>query len=431
MKIIKVYRFLELSKVYYRPNTRYLLSEMEANALWNHALMMVGGNRNLIYREMTISSFMAYEKRYAGQDANGKRILLYRHHAWGDSLIASSIPRYLKFLYPHTEIIVYCHPEMFQFWRGNQFINGNIAVPLPIPWDGIMDYDWHICYEGMLENDMEIDQSNCYDSMFRFCGLLEVPDHFKRPFIFIRPDDYAAVHYLKEIPGFDLNSEYIVYHLGPNNENRAYPYFLSQKTLEFIFKSYPKLKVFIIGLDSDNLKKDLFKEFPQDRCVNLLSKLKDFRHLIPIIENAKAVICPDSSVGHLAACFPWVPTISLWGLFSPNDRVKYYPNHYPIWHPELCPRCPCHNHDFVIPQDMCSRAETFEYTKKLSIDPKQIEWCPVLAGIAPEEIMSILDNVLRGFRSKQHAEFERETPPIVKLEKEEIPEIQTIEETYP
>ena len=125
MKILTVKKLTDVSGVLLRPYIQYLVSDMEAIPLVN--ILVVQHGKDESKKHYTVSGFQPYERRYGGQDANGKTIAVYRHYAWGDSLIASAIPRYLKTIYPHVELHFYTHPEMFTFWQGNKFIEGEIG----------------------------------------------------------------------------------------------------------------------------------------------------------------------------------------------------------------------------------------------------------------------------------------------------------------
>lgn len=424
MKIVTLDGLVCLNKLYLRPHVSYVLSDSEAIPLYQRQLL-IHGEQNIL-RHCRMTSIQSYERRYGGQDANGKTIALYRHYAYGDSLIASAIPRYIKTLYPHSQITFFTHPEMFNFWKGNAFIHGRLAVPLPMQLEALKKYDYHIMYEGMLEGDWEPNQSNCYDNMFAFCGLTDVPDRYKRPYVFLVDEDYASVDYLRHEKKVDFKKKYLLYHLSPANENRCYPLRLARTVLEMFLKAFPDWDILVVGLDAEGSRSPIFKGLPEDRCKNLLSTLKDFRHLIPLVESANLIICPDSAISHLAACFPDVPTISLWGLFAPDDRVKYYPNQYPIHHPEVCPHAPCHNHEFVIPEALCKDAKTYEFTKRLSplYEQLKLQWCPVLAAISPEEIIDLADSIInKGYRTDEHrAAMVGVDKKLPRVEKKDVPD---------
>jgi len=345
--------------VCYKPRCRYVVSDYESICLVKETPTT----------SWVVSSAVPYERRVCGQNLNGKNVLFYRHTAFGDMLMITSVPRYLKTIYPNATIQVYCDPSMLNMWDGNIFVGG-YATPLPIPFDSLAGFDYHIMYEGMLENNSEPDQKCCYDDFFSVIGFHNVPDEFKKPYIVPLPSDYTFV----ASTAMSLHGKFMVYHLSPANKNRCYP---PAKSVEFITKflnEHSNWRVFVVGKSggSDDWVYSGFKNMtPKDgRIIDLVDKVPSFRGLLPFVEAASLVVCPDSSVMHLSACFPSVPVISLWGVFSPDDRVKYYTNNIPIFKKDTCPFAPCRVHTFHLP-DYC-RGDGF---------------CNVLSSITAEDIL--------------------------------------------
>lgn len=364
MKIIRPDKpvFAEISgvDVCYKPRTRYVVSDYEAICLVKET-----PTTNWI-----VSSSNPYEKRVNGQNLNGKTVLFYRHTAFGDMLMITSVPRYLKTIYPGATIQVYCDPSMLNMWDGNIFVGG-YATPLPIPYDSMAGFDYHIMYEGMLENNSEPDQRCCYDDFFSTIGFNSVPDEFKKPYIVPLPSDYTFV----ASTGINIRGKFMVYHLSPANKNRCYP---PEKSVDFITKFldvHTDWRVFVVGKSrgtEDWVYWNFKRGLPKDgRIVDLVDKVPSFRELLPFIEAASLIVCPDSSIMHLSACFPNVPVISLWGVFSPDDRVKYYKNNIPIFKKEVCPYAPCRVHTFFLP-DHC----------------RKHNFCDVLSAITAEDIIN-------------------------------------------
>ena len=122
---------------------------------------------------------------------------------------------------------------------------------------------------------------------------------------------------------------------------------------------------------------------------NLVNKTKTFRDLIPVIEKASLVICPDSSILHLTACFPNVPVISLWGLFHPQDRALYYDNQMALFNQGVCPHAPCRDHNFKLPLEQCKDA------KGAPKEKSEIKYCQVLASIDPDQIVKFAEEKMR------------------------------------
>jgi ADP-heptose:LPS heptosyltransferase len=271
---------------------------------------------------------------------------------------------------------------MTDMWSGNPFV-GNVALPLPIPFDVARSYDYHIFFEGMLENNGEFDQNCCYDDFFGFVGLTDVPNEYKRPFIVPLPEDYGRA---KDLMAFVAGRKYLVYHLTPANKNRCYPPEQGFQFIRMFLDSYPDWRVLIVGKNSFDFLSELPWSMMDDkRILNAINKTGSFRDMIPVLERASLLVAPDSSIMHLAACFPSLPVISLWGLFHPHDRVTYYPNHYALSKFDVCGVAPCHNHEFNLPINDCKKAVNWTAS---------LEYCAALAAITPDDILGKAKEIL-------------------------------------
>lgn len=367
MRIASPNRYILVDDGHYLPFNRYVVCEADFALLTERT-----PNTNWLW-----SSFNSYERRYGGQDLNGKTVCIYRHAAFGDQLIVSAVPHYLKARYPEARIHLYCHASVHSLWHYNPFVDG-AALPLPMPFDAVREYDYHIFFEGMLEGNSEKDQGCCYDDMFNFIGCRNVPDSFKRPYFETRPEDYI------EFNRCGIKRKYLLYHLSPANPNRMYPWDQGMKFIKLFHQQFPDWNVVIVGKKTLATGRTLdvrVSEFMEvggyPWLIDLTDKTSSFRQLAPFIENASCVVCPDSSVLHLAACYPDVPTYSLWGVFHPDDRAKYYTNVRTLTAFQVCPHAPCRNHNFELPMQDCAHAQG-----------TTTEYCRALAAITPEELLT-------------------------------------------
>lgn len=323
------------------PGVRYVLPshiarEMEQSLLTEYGLQAS-------YR---LSHFNSYERRYHGQHlSTADTLCIYRHGAIGDTLMTIALVAELHRRCPDARIVVYTRPGNVDLWHG---LGVTVVGGFPI-FEDIRSAS-HLFYENMLENDSEPDQGCSIDNLFQFAGIdpATVADERKVPVVVERKDDeYDWQNYPPQ------DCKYVVLHANASNPNRTYPHV--ERLVEILERE--GMDVYCIG--------DGCRAFPK------------FRNTIPLVKHAALVICPDSSIGHLAAAFPSVPVISLWGLFHPNDRIRYYRNHHPLTGFSACPHAPCRSHEFILPKRRCKDAPTF--------DGKS---CAVLASITPEMIVA-------------------------------------------
>lgn len=370
MKIVSIAEHARVDGISLYPLIRYVFPD---DVALNLIRAVTSNGHNIEY---TVSSFNAYERRYCAQE-NG-RLAFFRHTAWGDQLMASAVVNAVQKLRPDLRLDVYCAPTVLNMWIGTAK-----AYPSPMHFDGVKSYNYHAFYEGMLENNGEPDQDNAIDDMLGFIGFKveDVPDTLKIPVVQVHPDDY------KELEGINRLDKYVIVQLQASNPNRTYPPMQTCQLIQAILEN-TVMGVILVGLDKENKLTQLFSSlsnrFPT-RFLNLVNKIKNFRSHIPLVQQATAVIAPDSAFGHLAAAFPTVPTISLWGLFDPNDRVKYYKNHHPLVGFDVCPHAPCHNHQFTLPQTKCKDASN----ATLGVQ----HYCNALRSISVESIMSKLYDI--------------------------------------
>lgn len=373
MKIISIEEMVRVDSVSLFPMVRYVLPDDVARSLVGEVM-----KKNVGY---TISSFNAFERRYSGQEKG--RLAFFRHTAWGDQLMASAVINTIKELKPNLRVDVFCSQTVLSMWDGIAK-----AYPSPMHFDAMRHYNYHAFYEGMLENNGEPDQANAIDDMLGYIGIdpAEVPDRLKVPVI------HESIHDFKELNDLNLKKvkdmPYVLIQLQASNPNRTYPYAHTLKLVLLLLET-TDLSVVLVGQEKDASVMhpyDKVFELHPERFINLVNKITHFRSHVPLVKFSKACVTPDSSFGHLAAAFPNVPTVSLWGLFNPNDRVKYYKNHHPLVGFDVCPHAPCHNHEFKLPQAKCKDATNATMGEQ--------KYCNALRSITPEMIMDKLGEVI-------------------------------------
>jgi ADP-heptose:LPS heptosyltransferase len=300
--------------------------------------------------------------------------------------MVTGVVAYLLHRWPRARIDIYCSPHVMSLWAGLPVR----VLPAPLVFDAAKTYDFHLFYDQMLEQNGEPDQECAYDDLFGYAGLADVTDSWKRPRVELLDEDFA------ELASFRWPAQWAVVQLQASNPNRTYPPDQLARFCVRYLQRYPQDEIVLVGEDKPvglmlmfenafEAELDLADIHGKDRTDyylrmrKLVGLLKSFRSLVPLVARARLVVGPDSSLGHLAAAFPKVPVISLWGLFDPDDRVKYYRNHTPLFFPLVCPHAPCRNHQFKLPQEQCREA--------LNATPGEQPWCNALRHIDPETIL--------------------------------------------
>jgi ADP-heptose:LPS heptosyltransferase len=344
----------------------------------------------------SFSSFNCYHERPVPPSGAAPNVLLYRHAAFGDQLIATAIARYVKATWPDCRLDIATSAHVASLWTGL----ADSAISIPMPLEAVRSYDWHLFYDEMFESNSHPDQGNGYDDFYRWIGIRPetVADEFKRPWVQILDSDYRLYR------GFQPHLQpgrYLVYQLQASNPVRTYPPELAAQFIRRWVAERPDWPVVIVG-QNERQKNRAFPNESRDELsvlldgirghggtvANLVGETKGFRETFPIVANAGLVVCPDSSIGHLAAAFPAVPVVSLWGAFAPNDRVRYYANHHPLTGHRACPHAPCRSHLFTLPRWQCREAAGNWHLPDAG-------YCNALASITPDAIFEAANRLTK------------------------------------
>ncbi len=365
----------------FKKGVRYVVPRVIMN------LLIQTGEQSLL----SFSSFNTYERKFA-PDGKIPNVLLYRHDAYGDQLMCTAVARAIQNMHRKARVDVVCGPNVTRMWDGI----ANVCMPTPMEFEMVQQYNWHILYDEMLESDGEPEQVNAYDGLLQYAGIdpESVPDSFKRPTITVSPKDCGLWDELRE--KHVKKGKYLLYQLQTSNYTRTYPPELGAEFLAQWVENRPDWPVIVVGRNERKMyspfpeqsrdEAQVFTDILKERTkgtkgmiISLIDGTKDFRLLNPLVANAGLVVTPDTALGHVAAAFPGVPTISLWGVFSPDDRAKYYPNHHPMVG-QGCPHAPCHCHLFRVPASKCKDAVGDWHTRAAP-------YCNAIANIKPEEIL--------------------------------------------
>ncbi len=309
----------------------------------------------------SLSNFAVYERRYTGQDLNGKSLFIFRRGAFGDHLELSCAARAIKQKYPDSRIIICAYSGVEDVWMYNPDIEFFTGIPT---FDFVNGCDYHFLMEGLWENDNEENQRDAIDVLLGLIGIKDLPDEEKLPAIYMgAQDDLRESQWCGKMP-----EKYVVYQYSSSATTRMYPWEQGWKVIELLKKK--GITTVLVGTSDKTI-------VTPEGVMDLMNNTK-FRDLIPIIKSAKAVICPDSGIGHLAAIFPEVPVVSLWGPFAPEMRVSHYKNHHPIYPRHVCPLSPCYQNALTMDESKCSQSDNHVINTT---------HCNVLRSITAEEIV--------------------------------------------
>lgn len=308
----------------------------------------------------------------------GQRILIYNGSGgFGDQVLTWPVARFLA--KQGLQVHVLTDPGNNVCWWGFDF--AKTVQTIPILWESVKMFDHFAHWEAVVNMDEHSDQEHPIDMMLQKIGYNpdDVPAEDKCVRPVFTPSELGTLKlYLqsgKRIGLYQLSSANPVRCLTPND---------SVFNLIKIAEAFPDMHWLCLYDEfvPPEYKSTLEAEVAKRELKNVeLFCAPNLRELWALTEYVSVVISPDSMMAHIAGAFG-TPCVGLWGPISPQTRVKYYKNHFPIWHKEFCPHAPCFAYSNTFPKHCPPR-------------PAQRNTCDVLAGISPDEIISAVKQIRR------------------------------------
>lgn len=167
MRILRLKQSLRAGEQQFQTGIRYVLPNAEYANIVREAPDAVD----------TASAWNSYQRPLS---ESSRRIVVFRHSAFGDQLMTTGIVKLIKDRFPKSKVFVYCAAKVLPIW---EHAWADAAFPTPMPLDFALWCDAHVLFDEMLEQNAEPDQGNSYDDMLGFAGLdpEKIDDHYKRP----------------------------------------------------------------------------------------------------------------------------------------------------------------------------------------------------------------------------------------------------------
>ncbi len=262
------------------------------------------------------------------------------------------------------EVHVLSEPHLVLFWYGFPWVKS--IVTLPCYWSVLEMFDYVINLEYVSNGFAHSGQMQPIDLMLQTCGIdpTSVSDEEKRVaprFTKIEKEIAAHLYGDRKLAFYQLGCSQQVRSLSPEH-SRSILQALAEEFSEFHWIAiYGPLEVSHYWKEPLNAPNIEFRSFERPRL------------LWSIVERAELCVAPDSMLVHIAGAIGR-PCVGMWGPYAPETRIKYYPNHYPIYHKEVCPLSPCHWNSSAMPH-ICPP----------SLQPR--ERCEVMLQITAEEVI--------------------------------------------
>jgi len=270
-------------------------------------------------------------KPFVPESGKRQRVLLYNGcGGLGDQIMTWPISKVLHDR--GAEVHVLSDPQHEQSWQGLPWVK-TITV-LPLYWAHLEKYDAHLLFEIISNSYVHEGILQPIDTMLRLCGI--DPDTVSDEEKSVRPILTQLENQLADLsfPGKKLG----FYQLSASQRNRSLSPEKSVEIVTTLARAFPDIHW--IALSGSQISNAYVALLPEDLPNLEVREFPRIRLLWAMVSKASICVGPDSMLMHAGGTFQ-IPTVGIWGTYSPETRVKYYRHHYPIFHREVCPHSPC------------------------------------------------------------------------------------------
>lgn len=292
------------------------------------------------------------DKIYRGQEVlpPNSKVAFYYPAGMGDAACHTALVCAFKNKFPDATIRVFCHPSCAGVWFLNPFIEYRCARAMRPTKEALDDCDIWLLGDSVVYKLTGSDQPNIYSVL---------SDHFQiplalnqqRPFMFVSSEETAALD--AKLKNFGLNileEATMIFAPIATRVNRCWP---DRHWKELVHQIQREMgfRVLALGDRASASKLSILAE----TCAVLCGALTP-REMVVLTHQADRVITVDTSFLHFAAAFE-VPTVSLFGAFTPKSRASTYPYSHNIWLKDSCANAGCSYHDHGFPEGLCPHKE--------------------------------------------------------------------------
>jgi len=265
--------------------------------------------------------------------AGTQRILLYNGSGgYGDQIITWPLAKILSEI--GFDVHVLADPGNLVCWSNFPFIKATLT--LPIPYEVLKLYDYHLLYDYVVNADEHPSQQHPLDTMLNQIGI--PPQSVKPEQKVVAP--IFTVSEMRAMMGAFSDKTIAIYQLSAALGVRSLVPDESAALLGSLATAYPDWHW--LAIHDDFIPKDYVEKTTALRLGNVQTVNQQIlRELWALTKRAAIVIAPDSMMVHVAGSMG-VPCVGLWGPVDPGLRVNYYKGHVPIFKKEACAYAPCH-----------------------------------------------------------------------------------------
>jgi len=273
-----------------------------------------------------MQEFLSKYNGYDGSDLNGKTLMTIRTGGAGDILFKTTAIKHTKEKYPDCKVIACCAPKYLGLLEDNPHIDELIGMPIPLK--KMIDSDYHLIFENIIENNIEATKKNAYDLFLERFHIdpAKIKAEDKLPVVIVNEDSVNKI-VVKEPWLINDDKLNIAIHLRTSAPLRTF----DQKKLFIVAKRLKKqYRCNVILLCSPMELSDVMSnvnyfDFEPSDFHFSPSFTDGWRDVIALIHLCDVVIAGDSSIAHIAGGLK-KPLLALYGPFPSEMRTKYYTN---------------------------------------------------------------------------------------------------------
>ncbi|MHA1231513.1 MAG: glycosyltransferase family 9 protein [Candidatus Helarchaeota archaeon] len=276
------------------------------------------GNKKLL--TPTSVKFKNIYRPYKGQDIDNKSILIFRTGGIGDLLFIQPNLIYLKEKYPTCEIKFACGPQyqpMVETWDCVDEV-----LDLPFTFKSLVESDYHVLFEGVIERCKEARMTNAYNLFSRWMGL-DLPDHLLIPKQNPVPELIDECQEIIDQMGLS-NKPFVIMQLRASSPIRTPRHGFWVNIIDELNRRGYNVVLTDNPRQTDNIDSFIKLVNNPSMTFNFCKYSKSIAYSIALAKIATGVISTDSALSHIAASLN-VPCFGIFGPFPGFIRLKTYP----------------------------------------------------------------------------------------------------------
>ena len=325
MKIIESINKVCLNGIDYPAKARYVVND-------STALILMASGFNVI------ADASPWVRRWHGQSLAHKTLLIHAAMGIGDTFLSARLAAVCRGRLGAASVQLAIFSSHHAFWPRAGLPFDLLAETVPFEtWQAA---DFHVTHEGWWESFRAPDQLGTWATIEQACGM-RFNDGERVPYI--PPVDAAErtkivgslLPWLGERP-------LVLWVLCASSRIRSYHPWQTHQAMQRLVKAtgcgivaigYPA-QVDEYGIESGEDVQVFSGGVPG--MLALIAIAAEHPHA--------CLVTPDSAAGHVAACYPALPVVSLWSSFDPSKRVAGYKNHRTLFQKVKC--SPCFAHEY-------------------------------------------------------------------------------------